>query len=62
MKNKIKIPKNLNDKQKSDISWIISVLTSCTEDSINSVNIYFKGYKIDFNYKINIKLEKSDKK
>jgi len=62
MKNKIITPKNLTNQQKCDIDWIINVLTKSTKNSISSVNIYFNGFDIKFNYKIKIKLRKNGKK
>ena len=58
MKYKIKTPKNMTNQQKCDTDWIINILTKSNNSAVSSVNTFFDDFKINYCYKIKIKLKK----
>lgn len=58
MNNKIKIPKNMSNRQQCNIDWIINILTGSNDSAISSINTYFKDFDIKYRYKIKIKVKK----
>ena len=61
LKNKTKIPKNMTNKQRGNIDWILNILTTSNNSAISSVNTYFKDFDIKHRYKIKIKIKKVKK-
>lgn len=56
-KNKIKIPKNMTNRQIGNIDWIINILAKSNDTAISSVNTFFKDFDVKYRYKIKIKVK-----